>query len=78
MPKLLDVRGSGAYLGVSPWSIRDLIWSGELPYVRIGRRHMVDVADLDGYVERAKVVAGSPCSGQVAGLRRRVGGKAKR
>lgn len=53
-PRLLDVKQAGAYLGVSPWTVRELAWRGELPEVRIGRRLLFDIRDLDGLVERNK------------------------
>ena len=51
---LLDFHQAGELLGVSPWSVRNLVWSGELAFVRIGRKHMVDRRDLIKWVERAK------------------------
>ena len=43
------------YLGRSTWSVRRLIWSGDLPSVRAGRRVHVDVRDMDGFIDRNKV-----------------------
>ena len=53
--RLYSVKEAGKYLGRSPWAIRHLIWSGELPQVRQGRRVFVDIVDLDQFVERFKV-----------------------
>ena len=54
--RLYSVKEAGKYLGRSPWAIRHLIWSGELPQVRQGRRVFVDIQDLENFVERFKVV----------------------
>jgi excisionase family DNA binding protein len=43
------------YLGRSTWSMRRLIWAGELPAVRAGRRVHVDVNDMDAFIERNKM-----------------------
>ncbi len=53
--RLYSVKEAGKYLGRSAWAIRHLIWSGELPQVRQGRRVFVDILDLEQFVERFKV-----------------------
>jgi excisionase family DNA binding protein len=52
--RLYSVKEAGRYLGRSPWAIRHLIWEGHLPQVRQGRRVMVDVVDMDRFIERHK------------------------
>jgi excisionase family DNA binding protein len=54
-PRLLDIPGAARYLGVRVYTIRDKIWSGQLPYLRLGKKFMLDRADLDAFVERRKV-----------------------
>ncbi len=44
------------YLGRSDWSVRHLIWGGNLPFVRSGRRVHLDVRDMDAYIEQNKVI----------------------
>jgi hypothetical protein len=34
-PRLLDLKQAGAYLGVSPWTVRDWVLVGALPSVRL-------------------------------------------
>lgn len=53
-PILLDFRQAGQLLGVTHWTIRNLVWSGELPFVRLGRKHLVTRSDLLKWIERAK------------------------
>ncbi len=60
-PRLLDLEATAAYLGVSPWTVRDLEASGTLPRVRIPlpnggelRKLLFDKADLDRLVEAWK------------------------
>lgn len=53
-PRLLGIRGAAQYLGATVWAIRTLCWNHALPYLRIGHRILLDVADLDKYVESQK------------------------
>jgi len=50
-PRLLSVEDAGAYLAISPWTVRDLIGRGELNSVRIGRRVLLRREDLDRFIE---------------------------
>ena len=47
--RLLDLKAAELYSGISAWTLRDLIASGELPAVRPPRlrRVWIDRADLD-------------------------------
>ena len=53
--RLYSIAEAAHYLGRSTWSVRRLIWSGELPQVRAGGRVHVDVQDLDEFIEKNKV-----------------------
>jgi len=53
--RLYSLPEAAAYLGRSTWSVRRLIWNGDLPQVRAGRRVHVDVQDLNAFIERNKV-----------------------
>lgn len=53
--RLYSLPEAAVYLGRSEWSVRRLIWGGELPSVRaVGRVH-VDVRDMDDFIEKHKV-----------------------
>ena len=52
--RLLSVEAAARYLGTTVWAVRCLVWDGALPHVRLGRRHLVDVRDLDLLVEKLK------------------------
>lgn len=54
-PRLLTVREAAIYLGRSIPSIRELVWSGSLPVVRVGRRIHFDILDLNRWIEENKV-----------------------
>lgn len=59
--RLLDLADAGRYLGVSPWTIRDLEAAGTLKRVTIPigskelRKILFDRADLDALIDRWKV-----------------------
>ena len=44
--RLLTVEQAGQYLALGPWRVRSLIWAGELAFVKLGRRVLVDRRDL--------------------------------
>lgn len=58
--RLLDLKAAETYSGISAWTLRDLIASGELPAVRPPglRRVWIDRADLDKAIADWKERAG--------------------
>ena len=50
-PKLLSIAEVAIQLGVAVGTISELIASGRIPSVKIGRRRLVEYAELDRYVE---------------------------
>lgn len=60
-PRLLDLDAAATYLGVSPWTVRDLEAAGVLKRVRVPlpggrelRKLLFDKADLDRLIEAWK------------------------
>jgi hypothetical protein len=41
-------------MGRSVWGMRELIWSGKVPYIQDGKKIYVDIRDLEDYIERHK------------------------
>jgi excisionase family DNA binding protein len=54
--RLYSIPEAGEYLGRTPWAVREMIWRGKLPAVRDGRRILLDVEDLDRWIEANKVI----------------------
>ena len=52
--RLYDLKMAAEYLGRPVYSLRVLIWNGELPVIRSGRKIYLDVFDLDGWIEKSK------------------------
>lgn len=52
--RLLSIKNSAEYMGRGVYGIRELIWSGQLPIVRDGRKIFLDIQDLDKYIDSKK------------------------
>jgi excisionase family DNA binding protein len=57
----MGANEAAKYLGLSYWTLRELIWSGAIPRVQLRnksgeplRRIVVDKSDLDRLIERSK------------------------
>lgn len=50
--RLLDVHQAGVFLGISPWTVRDLLWRGDLAHVRVGRLVRIDLRDLENFITK--------------------------
>jgi excisionase family DNA binding protein len=55
LKRLYSISEAAEYLGRSTWSIRRLIWAGELPSVRARGRVHVDLRDMEAFIENNKV-----------------------
>lgn len=49
-PRLMTIPAAARYLGASVHSIRALVWSGELPYIALGQRHLIARDALDAWI----------------------------
>ena len=54
MQPLLDVPTAAKLLSISPWTLRSYIAKGKLQPVRIGRRVLLDEAELQRLVANGK------------------------
>lgn len=52
--RLYSIKDAAEYLGRSIWSIREMIWAGKLPYVKDGRRILLDINDIDDWITENK------------------------
>ncbi len=59
-PRLLRTKQAAAYLGMSPWALRQEVQRGALPYISCGDHTSAwrfDVRDLDAWIERHRIGA---------------------
>ncbi|WKZ34026.1 MAG: helix-turn-helix domain-containing protein [Thermodesulfobacteriota bacterium] len=54
-PRLLSIEQAAIYLGRTPGAVRELIYKGRLPMVKLDRRIHLDLNDLDRIIEQHKV-----------------------
>jgi excisionase family DNA binding protein len=53
----LGIKEAAAMLAISPWTVRTYIRRGKLHAVRIGRRVLLEPAELERLVEQGRVGA---------------------
>jgi len=54
MKRLFTLAEAATYLGRSIWSVRRLIWNGDIPQVRSAGRVHVDIKDMDEFIDKHK------------------------
>ncbi len=52
--RLLSIKELQKVFGVTEWFWRERIWNGDLPYIRAGNKQLVDVNDVNAYIEKNK------------------------
>ena len=52
--RLISQKEAGEYLGISYWTVRDMVFRGDIPHIRIGRRILMDIKDLEEYIQKNK------------------------
>jgi excisionase family DNA binding protein len=48
---MLSIPQASAYAACAGWAIREAIWSHDLRAIKLGRRYVIDRADLDAYID---------------------------
>lgn len=56
-PRLIGISAAASYIGATEWFVRSLIWDRKVPFCRLGKRLLVDPADLDSFITTQKVGA---------------------
>jgi excisionase family DNA binding protein len=56
--RLYTLKEAAEYLGRSEWSMRELIWAGGIPVVRVerARKIFVDIEDLNHFINQNKSI----------------------
>ena len=52
--RLYTLKEAAFYLGRGLFGVRQMVWRGELPIVRNGRKMFIDINDLESYVGKNK------------------------
>jgi len=53
--RLLSVRETARYIGRTETAVRELVWNEKLPHIRSDRRVMLDIRDLDRWIDTNRV-----------------------
>ena len=52
--RLYTVDEASIYLSRSPWMIRYMMNTGQIPFIEDGRKKLLDVLDMDSWIEEHK------------------------
>jgi len=52
--RLYDLKEASLYMGRTVCALREMIWAGKISVVKDGRRILVDVYDMDRWIEQSK------------------------
>jgi excisionase family DNA binding protein len=52
--RLYSMQEAACYLGRTVDALREMIWAGKLPFFRDGKRILLDVKDMDEFIDRNK------------------------
>lgn len=55
MKRLYSIKEASVYLGRSVCAVREMLWAGKIPYVKDGRRILIDINDMDEWIEKQKI-----------------------
>jgi len=55
-PRLLSYEAATRYLSLSYWTVRHMVVEGHIPHIKSGKRVLIDVQDLDEWIEKSKEV----------------------
>jgi excisionase family DNA binding protein len=52
--RLYSIKESAVYLGRTAWAVREMLWAGKMPYVKDGKRILIDLQDMNEWIDRSK------------------------
>ena len=52
--RLFSIKEVAAYLGRSPWTVAEMVRTGKFPYVPDGKRKLLDIKDVDRWIDMNK------------------------
>ena len=58
-PRLLTLKKAAEYIGLTTWGMREAIWAGLIPVIRLGpsgRKMFIDTQDIEEFIQRNKAV----------------------
>ncbi len=52
--RLYSINDASVYLGRTVGAVREMLWAGKMPYVKDGKRILLDIRDMDTWIDRNK------------------------
>lgn len=52
--RLYNIKEGAVYLGRTVWAVREMLWAGKMPYVKDGKRILLDINDMNEWIDRSK------------------------
>ena len=52
--RLYSIKEAADYLGRSSWTVAEMVRTGKLPYISDGRRKLLDIRDINHWIETNK------------------------
>ena len=55
LPKrLYSIKEGAFYLGRTVWAVREMLWAGKMPFVKDGKRILIDIQDMNEWIDKSK------------------------
>jgi excisionase family DNA binding protein len=52
--RLYSINDASVYLGRSVWAVREMLWAGKMPHVKDGKRILLDINDMNDWIDQSK------------------------
>ncbi|MBI9085262.1 MAG: DNA-binding protein [Desulfobacterales bacterium] len=52
--RLYSIKELTREIGATDWFWRSQVWDGQLPYVQVGRKMLIDSNDVESFIQRHK------------------------
>ena len=53
--RLYSIKELVETIGATEWFWRTQIWDGQLPYVQVGRKMLIDSKDVEAFIQKHKL-----------------------
>ena len=53
--RLYSIKELVEIVGVTEWFWRTQIWDGQLPYIQVGRKMLIDHEDVEAFIQKHKL-----------------------
>lgn len=50
--RLYSIKEGAFYLGRTVGAVREMLWAGKMPYVKDGKRILLDIQDMNEWIDR--------------------------